>query len=233
VVVANVVRGAFEYQGQKCSAASRLYVPVSVWRPLQESLLQELPKVKVGPVEDLSVFMGALISEEAFSKVVSYSQHAKEHTEAYQILYGGEHDSSRGWFVQPTIIVSKEPESRLMTEEVFGPVLTVYVYPDEEYEQTLKLCDQATPYALTGSIIAQDREAIVVAERALRFAAGNFYINDKPTGAIVGRQPFGGARRSGTNDKAGSWVNLTRWMSPRTIKENSLPARMWPRPYMG
>jgi len=231
--VVGAIRGAFEYQGQKCSAASRLYAPASRWQALQARLCEELSRVKTGPVEDFTVFMGALITEEAFGRVVSYIEHARTHPETYRIIHGGDHDKSRGWFVSPTVIVSEEPASKLMTEEVFGPVLTVYVYPDAEYEQALRLCDETSPYALTGSIFAQDRQAIAVAEQMLRFAAGNFYINDKPTGAVVGRQPFGGARRSGTNDKAGSWVNLARWMSPRTIKENLNPPHAWPRPYMG
>ena len=233
LAVVGAIRGAFEYQGQKCSAASRLYAPASRWQALQARLCEELSRVKTGPVEDFTVFMGALITEEAFGRVVSYIEHARTHPETYRIIHGGDHDKSRGWFVSPTVIVSEEPASKLMTEEVFGPVLTVYVYPDAEYEQALRLCDETSPYALTGSIFAQDRQAIAVAEQMLRFAAGNFYINDKPTGAVVGRQPFGGARRSGTNDKAGSWVNLARWMSPRTIKENLNPPHAWPRPYMG
>lgn len=231
-VAAGVLRGAFEYQGQKCSAASRLYVPATLWDALEGRLCEELPRIKVGPVEDLSTFMGALIDEEAFQRVVSYIQHAREHPETYRIVHGGDHDGSQGWFVSPTVIVSGDPAGRLMTEEVFGPVLTAYIYPDGEYEETLRLCNHTSPYGLTGAIFAQDREAIVRAERALRFAAGNFYINDKPSGAVVGRQPFGGARHSGTNDKAGSWVNLARWMSPRTIKENLNPPHTWPRPYM-
>jgi 1-pyrroline-5-carboxylate dehydrogenase len=233
VLAANVIRGAFEYQGQKCSAASRLYVPTSLWNPLTDRLLQELPKVKVGPVEDLSVYMGALIGEEAFKKVVSYIDYAKQHPESYEMIYGGECDSARGWFVTPTVILAKGPHGKLMTEEIFGPVLTVYVYQDDAYEETLKLCNTSTPYGLTGAIFAQDRRAIAQAESFLRFAAGNFYINDKPTGAIVARQPFGGARHSGTNDKAGSWLNMTRWLSPRTIKETLVPARDWRRPYLG
>lgn len=232
-VVANTVRGAFEYQGQKCSAASRLYVPTSLWNPIRTRLEQEVAKVEVGAVEDLKVFMGAIITEEAFRKVVSYLEYAREHPDTYQILAGGEYESSRGWFIRPTLILSKDPKGKLMTEEIFGPVLTIYVYLDEEYESTLHLCATSTPYALTGSIFAQDRGAVVQAEQVLRYAAGNFYINDKPTGAIVARQPFGGARRSGTNDKAGSWVNVLRWLSPRTIKETLVPARGWRRPYMG
>ncbi len=232
-VVANAIRGAFEYQGQKCSAASRLYVPKSLWEPIKSGLQRELSQLKVGPVEDLNVFMGAIISEEAFQKIVSYIEYAKQHPKEYSILYGGEYDDSKGWFVMPTVVLTKEPRGKLMSEEIFGPVLTVYVYPDEQYEQTLRLCDETTPYGLTGSIFARDRVAIATAERILRFAAGNFYINDKPTGAIVGRQPFGGARRSGTNDKAGFWLNIIRWMSPRAIKETLVPARDWRRPYLG
>jgi 1-pyrroline-5-carboxylate dehydrogenase len=233
VLAANVIRGAFEYQGQKCSAASRLYVPATLWNPLRDRLLQELPKIKVGPVEDLSVGMGALIGEEGFNKVVSYIDYAKQHPESYEMIYGGKCDSARGWFVTPTVILAKGPHGKLMSEEIFGPVLTVYVYQDDAYEETLKLCDTSTPYGLTGAVFAQDRQAIARAESVLRYAAGNFYINDKPTGAIVARQPFGGARHSGTNDKAGSWLNMTRWLSPRTIKETLVPARDWRRPYLG
>jgi 1-pyrroline-5-carboxylate dehydrogenase len=233
VVAANTIRGAFEYQGQKCSAASRMYVPQSLWPAIKKRFLEELPKLKFGPTEDLSVFMGAIITKDAFDKIVSYIEEAKKNPNIYEIVFGGEYDSSTGWFVQPTVIVSKDPTSKLMTEEIFGPVLTVYIYPDSEFEKTLKLCDESTPYGLTGSIFAQDRQAIVTAEKMLRYAAGNFYINDKPTGAVVGRQPFGGARHSGTNDKAGSWLNLIRWLNPRTIKETLVPPRDWRRPYMG
>lgn len=233
VVVTNAIRGAFEYQGQKCSAASRLYVPATLWEPIKAGLQEELPKLKVGPVEDLSVSMGALIGEEAFHKVVSFIEYAKQHSEAYQVLYGGKYDNAKGWFVTPTVVVAEGPHGKLMTEEIFGPVLTVYVYPDDAYLETLRLCDNSTPYGLTGSIVARDREAIAQAESMLRFAAGNFYINDKPTGAVVGRQPFGGARHSGTNDKAGFWLNVMRWLSPRAIKETLVPARNWRRPYLG
>lgn len=232
VVAANAIRGAFEYQGQKCSAASRLYVPATQWQSLKARLLEELPKLKVGPVEDLSVFMGGLISEEAFHKVIAYLEYAKQHGETYEIIYGGEHDSAHGWFVRPTAVLTKDPHGKLMTEEIFGPVLTVYVYDDDAYAETLRLCDTSTPYGLTGAIFARDRQAIVQAEASLRYAAGNFYINDKPTGAIVARQPFGGARHSGTNDKAGFWLNMVRWLSPRTIKETLVPARDWRRPYL-
>ena len=232
-VAVNALRGSFEYQGQKCSAASRMYVPQSLWGEIKSQMLAELPRLKVGPVEELSVSLGAIISEGAFRKIVTYIDYAKAHPEEYQIVAGGESDSSKGWFITPTVIETKNPRGKLISEEIFGPVLTVYVYPDDQYEQTLQLCEQATPFGLTGSIFARDRGAVVQAERTLRFAAGNFYINDKPTGAIVSRQPFGGARRSGTNDKAGFWLNIARWMSPRTIKETLLPARDWRRPYLG
>jgi 1-pyrroline-5-carboxylate dehydrogenase len=232
-VSANAVRGAFEYQGQKCSAASRMYVPKSLWEPTREKMLDELAKVKVGPVEDFSTFMGAIITEEAFQKIASYIQYVRKHPKDYELIFGGEYDDSKGFFIMPTVVLTKDPKGKLMTEEIFGPVLTVYVYPDDGYEETLRLCESSAAFALTGSIFAQDREAILQAERILRYAAGNFYINDKPTGAIVGRQPFGGARRSGTNDKAGFWLNIARWLSPRTIKEALVPARDWRRPYMG
>jgi 1-pyrroline-5-carboxylate dehydrogenase len=227
----NVIRGGFESQGQKCSAVSRVYVPESLWGEVKEILLAELPQVTYGPVEKLDHFMGALIDEEAFKKVVGYLEHARRHPEAYEFVYGGRYDDSTGWFVEPTIIRTTEPTGKLMTEEIFGPVVTVYVYPDDAYQETLALCDRSTPYGLTGAVFARDREAVLAAERALRYAAGNFYINDKPTGAIVDRQPFGGARHSGTNDKAGSWLNLLRWLAPRTIKETAVPARAWRRPY--
>ena len=231
-VVANIIRGGFEYQGQKCSAVSRVYVPRCMWDKIRDALLRELPKVKYGPVDDLSNFMGAVISEEAFNKIVSYIEYAKEHSDEYEFVYGGEYDSSKGWFIGPTVIRALNPKGKLMSEEIFGPVVTVYVYDDDKYEETLKLCDETSPYGLTGSIFAKDREAIVKAEQMLRYAAGNFYINDKPTGAIVARQPFGGARNSGTNDKAGSWLNLLRWLSPRTIKETTVPPKRWERGYM-
>ncbi|MBI3743441.1 MAG: L-glutamate gamma-semialdehyde dehydrogenase [Chloroflexi bacterium] len=232
-VVANTIRGAFEYQGQKCSAASRLYAPESLWPSLRHRLQDELANVKIGPVEDLTVSMGAVITKEAYDKIDAYLSHARDHGETYTFVSGGNSDARQGWFISPTVIETKDPKGRLMTEEIFGPVLTVYVYPDARYEETLGLCDESTPYGLTGSIFAHDRRAITQAEETLRFTAGNFYINDKPTGAVVGRQPFGGARRSGTNDKAGFWLNLARWTSPRNIKETTTPARTWQRPYMG
>ncbi|MCI2430182.1 L-glutamate gamma-semialdehyde dehydrogenase [Candidatus Acetothermia bacterium] len=231
-VVANAIRGAFEYQGQKCSAASRLYAPQSLWPSLQKRMTSEMAKLKVGPVEDLSTFMGAIITEEAYRSIVRYIEEAKENPKIYELLFGGTYDESDGWFIRPTLIRAQDPKAKLMKEEIFGPVLTVYVYADRDVEQALRLCDETAPYALTGAIFAQERDAIVQAERVLRYAAGNFYINDKPTGAVVGRQPFGGARHSGTNDKAGSWVNLIRWLSPRTIKETLVPPKDWRRPYM-
>ena len=230
-VVANTVRGAFEYQGQKCSAASRIYVPQSLWKPIKDGLIKALAKFKCGPVDDLSVAMGAIINESAYQTIVQYLKHAKQ-SKDYTILCGGGYEDAKGWFVEPTLIQTHKPDSKLICEEIFGPVLTAYVYPDNAYEETLKLCDRTSPYALTGAIFAQDRYAITKAEDILRFASGNFYINDKPTGAIVGRQPFGGARQSGTNDKAGFWLNVLRWMSPRAIKETLAPPTRWERPYL-
>ncbi len=234
VAVTAIIRGAFEYQGQKCSAASRLFVPKTLWNNgFKDLLLSEMEKVKYGPVEDFSNFGGAIINEPSYRKIVTYIEYAKAHPEEYTILHGGTYDESKGWFVNPTLILTNNPYGKLMTEEIFGPVLTIYVYDDAKYVETLKIVDKATPYGLTGSIIANDREAILTAEKTLRFAAGNFYINDKPTGAIVGRQPFGGARWSGTNDKAGYWLNLIKWLNPRAIKENLIPPKDWRRPYMG
>lgn len=224
-VVTNIIRGGFGYQGQKCSAVSRVYVPKSLWPAIREGLLAELPRIKYGPVDDLSNYMGAVIDEGAFNKIVSYIEYAKAHPEEYEIIYGGHYDSGKGWFIEPTVILTGNPKGKLMTEEIFGPVVTVYVYDDDKYEETLRLCSETSPYGLTGSIFARDRYAIVKAEKMLRYAAGNFYINDKPTGAIVGRQPFGGSRWSGTNDKAGSWLNLLRWLNPRTIKETLAPKK--------
>jgi len=231
VAVTAIIWGGFGYQGQKCSAASRIYVPKSIWDKLKEKLLAEIKKIKVGPVEDFRNYMGALISEKAFKKVVSYIEYAKE-SDDYEIIYGGNYDSSKGWFVEPTLIISKNPKGKLMEEEIFGPVLTFYIYDDKDYEKVLELCNETSPYGLTGSIIAKEREAIIKAEKVLRYAAGNFYINDKPVGAIVGRQPFGGSRMSGTNDKAGWWLNLLKWLTPRTIKENLNPPTSWTLPFM-
>lgn len=198
---------------------------------MKEKLDREIPKITCGPVDDLRSYMGAVIDEDAFEKIVSYIQYAEE-DENYQILHGGGHDPEEGWFIEPTVVKTEDPKGKLMVEEMFGPVLPIYVYPDEKFEETLELCDRTSPYALTGSIFAKDSEAIHLAEKKLRYSAGNLYINDKPTGAVVGRQPFGGARASGTNDKAGYWTHLLRWMNPRTIKETILPAEDWRREFM-
>ncbi len=229
----NLLRGAFEYQGQKCSACSRAYVPESRWPEVERILKEEVPKVPVGPLHDLANSVGAVIDEAAFTNIQGYLEYARAHPDRYEFVVGGTTDASAGWFVHPTVIRTTEPEGKLMSEEIFGPVLTVYVYPDAKYEETLRLCDATSPYGLTGAIFARDTSAIVRAEEALRWSAGNFYINDKPTGAIVGRQPFGGARRSGTNDKAGSFLNLLRWMTPRNLKENAVLPKDWRRPFLG
>jgi 1-pyrroline-5-carboxylate dehydrogenase len=223
VVVTALLRGAFEYQGQKCSAASRAYIPENLAAEVKKKLVDGIKSLKMGSVEDFSNFVNAVIDERSFNKIKSYLDKAKQDPKA-EILVGGECDSKKGWFVQPTVIEAKDPRYTTMCEEIFGPVLTIYVYKPAEFEQTLHLVDSTSPYALTGSIIARDRAAIDLATKSLRNAAGNFYINDKPTGAVVGQQPFGGARGSGTNDKAGSMLNLYRWLSARTIKETFVPA---------
>jgi 1-pyrroline-5-carboxylate dehydrogenase len=228
----NLIRGAFEYQGQKCSACSRAYIPESRWPEVERLLKEEVPKVPMGPTEDLANLMGAIIDEAAFRNIEQYLAYARQHSKEYEFVVGGTSDGAKGWFVRPTVIRSTEPKGKLMSEEIFGPVLTIYVYRDAEFEATLRLCDETSPYALTGAIFARDAAAVTTAERALRWSAGNFYINDKPTGAIVGRQPFGGARRSGTNDKAGSILNVLRWLSPRNIKENAVLPDDWRRPFM-
>ena len=230
-LVANLVRGAFEYQGQKCSAASRAYIPDTIWPQVKERLLAETAEIKMGDICDFRTFMGAVIDRNAFASITGYIDYAKSDP-GLDVLCGGGSDDSQGYFIEPTIVQSQDPQSKLMAEEVFGPVLTIHVYPEKEYEATLAVCDQTSPYALTGAIFAQDRGAIVRAMDALRHAAGNFYVNDKPTGAVVGQQPFGGSRASGTNDKAGSWLNLERWVTPRTIKETFLPATDFRYPYM-
>jgi 1-pyrroline-5-carboxylate dehydrogenase len=230
-VVTALIRGAFEYQGQKCSAASRAYLPESLWPQLQKKLTAAMDTIKVGPPEDFSNFVNAVIDQAAFDTISGYIEYAREH-DAAEIIAGGRCDRSAGYFIDPTVILTTDPHFKTMEEEIFGPVLTLYVYADEDIEATLDLCDQTSPYALTGAIFARDRTAVAAARRRLVNAAGNFYINDKPTGAVVGRQPFGGARASGTNDKAGSILNLYRWVSPRTIKENFLPATDYRYPFM-
>ena len=227
----SIVRGAFEYQGQKCSAPSRVYIPDNIWPKLKERLLDEVATIKIGDVCDFSNYMNAVIDRKAFESITEYIEFARKSPDM-EILCGGTYDDSKGYFIQPTVVLSKDPRSKLMCEEIFGPVVTVYVYPEQEYEETLELCNTTSPYALTGSIFAQDRFAIVTAVRALRNAAGNFYINDKPTAAVVGQQPFGGSRASGTNDKAGSWLNLERWTSPRTIKETFIPPTDYRYPFL-
>ena len=217
-----LVRGAFEYQGQKCSAASRAYVPESIWPKLRERVLAMLAEVRVGDPADFRNFMAAVIDRKSFEKIKQYIDGAKTDPKA-RVLFGGECDDSDGYFVQPTLIQVEDPTYRTMCEEIFGPVLSLYVYPDAQWKETLALVDRTSPYALTGGVFAQDRTALAEAATALRYAAGNFYLNDKPTGAVVGQQPFGGARASGTNDKAGSLLNLIRWTSARAIKENFVP----------
>ena len=217
-----VVRGAFEYQGQKCSAASRLYMPESIWPDIQREITTQLDEVSIGPPEDFSNYVNAVIDERAYEKIVNYIEDARASDEA-EIIYGGDYDDSTGYFIEPTLIRAHAPKERTIQEEIFGPVTTVYVYPDEEFASTLTLVDETSPYGLTGAIFARDRAAIKLATDVLEQSAGNFYINDKPTGAVVGQQPFGGARRSGTNDKAGSAYNLMRWVSPRAIKETFDP----------
>jgi 1-pyrroline-5-carboxylate dehydrogenase len=219
-----IVRGAYEYQGQKCSAASRTYVPESLWPKLRERVLGLLAEARVGDPADFRNFMGAVIDRKAFDKIKQYIEQAKRDPKV-KILFGGECDDSDGYFVHPTLIEVEDPMYRTMCEEIFGPVLSLYVYPDKQWKETLGLVDRTSPYALTGAVFAQDRAALAEADAALRYAAGNFYKNDKPTGAVVGQQPFGGGRSSGTNDKAGSMLNLIRWTSARTVKENFVPPR--------
>lgn len=226
-----LVRGAFEFQGQKCSAASRAYVPKSLWNDLKSAMERDIKTFKIGGTEDFSNFINAVIDEKAFDKITSYIDRAKDSKDA-EVIIGGEYDKSKGYFIHPTVILAKKADYETMSEELFGPVLTVYVYDDNKWEETLKVVDETSIYALTGSIIAQDRYAIEEATHALRNAAGNFYINDKCTGAVVGQQPFGGARGSGTNDKAGSMINLLRWVSPRTIKETFNPDTNYRYPFL-
>ena len=231
IVATAIVRGAFEYQGQKCSAASRAYLPKSLWPAIRERVLADLATIKMGPVEDFENFVNAVITEQSFDKLARYIDAAKE-ASGVEIIAGGNYDKTNGYFIEPTIIKTNDPRYVTMCEELFGPVLTVYVYEDEEYEAIMEVIDTTSPYALTGAIISTDRYAIEKATYKLRNAAGNFYINDKPTGAVVGQQPFGGARGSGTNDKAGSMINLLRWVSPRTIKETFVPPKDYWYPFL-
>ncbi len=231
VVATAISRGAFEYQGQKCSAASRAYIPSNIWDEVKDLVLKDLKSFKMGPTEDFSNFINAVIDEKSFDKLAAYIDAAKK-DKGVEIIAGGNYDKSKGYFIEPTIIVTQDPMYRTMCEELFGPVLTIYVYDENKYEETLHLIDTTSNYALTGAILSQDRYAIDVATKKLQNAAGNFYINDKPTGAVVGQQPFGGARGSGTNDKAGSMINLLRWVSPRTIKETFVPPTDYRYPFL-
>lgn len=230
-VAVAIIRGAFEFQGQKCSAASRGYIPKSLWPKIKELLLQMVSEISVGDVRDFKNFVNAVIDENSFNNIMSYIDHAKNSPDA-KILAGGNGDKSKGYFIEPTIIETTNPKFKTMEEEIFGPVMTIYVYDDNDLEQAIELCDQTSPYALTGAVFARDRVAAAYISEKLKNAAGNFYVNDKPTGAMVGLQPFGGARASGTNDKAGGSLNLLRWTSPRTIKETYLPATDFRYPFM-
>jgi 1-pyrroline-5-carboxylate dehydrogenase len=226
-----ILRGAFEYQGQKCSAASRVYVAASVWPKIKELLTRDLKSLKIGPTEDFGNFINAVIDEKSFDKLAGYIDKAKN-DEGLEIIAGGNYDKSKGYFIEPTVLVTKDPYYITMCEELFGPVLTIYVFEDNDFEKTLDIIDNTSIYALTGAVLAQDRYALAKATHALRNAAGNFYVNDKCTGAVVGQQPFGGARGSGTNDKAGSMINLLRWVSPRVIKETFDPPKDYRYPFL-
>ncbi len=226
-----IARGAFEYQGQKCSAASRSYIPKSLWEETKMHLLKMVSKIRMGDVNDFKNFVNAVIDEGSFDKIMDYIEKVRTSSMA-EIITGGKGDKSKGFFIEPTVIVTRDPHFITMEEEIFGPVMTIFVYDDNKFEETLKLCDETSPFGLTGAIFSNDKYAMIQACRTLRYAAGNFYINDKPTGAMVGQQPFGGARASGTNDKAGSYLNLIRWVSPRTIKETLIPATDFTYPYM-
>jgi len=226
-----IVRGGYEYQGQKCSAASRIYVPDSIWPRVRERVLEMIGEIKVGDPTDFRNFMGAVIDRRAYDKITGYVEHARK-ADGVEILAGGGFSDEKGYFVEPTLVQAQDPGYRLMCEEIFGPVVSLHVYPEAKWHETLRIVDRTTPYALTGAIFANDRRAVLEAEEELRHSAGNYYINDKPTGAVVGQQPFGGGRASGTNDKAGSILNLIRWISPRTIKETFSPPHDWRYPFM-
>ena len=226
-----IIRGAFEFQGQKCSAASRAYIPKTLWGPVREKLETDMATIKMGKTNDFSNFFNAVIDKSAFATITEFIDYAKEASDA-EIIIGGGYDDSKGYFIEPTVILTSNPHFRTMEEEIFGPVMTIYVYEDDKYEEALELCDKTSIYALTGAVFATKREAVSLAMTKLENAAGNFYINDKPTGAVVGQQPFGGARASGTNDKAGSYLNLVRWVSPRTIKETFEAPTHFAYPFM-
>jgi len=230
-VAVAMVRGAFEYQGQKCSAASRVYIPESLWTDIHDRIGEMISRITVGSVREFHHFMNAVIDENAFDNIMAYIDYTKKSPDA-KVICGGTGDKSEGYFIQPTVILTTDPHFKTMEEEIFGPVLTVYVYKDNDFEKTLEICDQTSPYGLTGAVFSRDRQALNQACRVLRYAAGNFYFNDKPSGAVVGQQPFGGARGSGTNDKSGSYLNLLRWTNPRTIKETLIPATEFTYPFM-
>ncbi|WP_299458276.1 L-glutamate gamma-semialdehyde dehydrogenase [uncultured Microscilla sp.] len=230
-VATGLVRGAFEFQGQKCSAASRAYIPANIWEDVKKHMQADLAEIKMGGTEDFTNFINAVIDEKAFDKIAGYIDQAKQDA-GVELIAGGNHDKSTGYFIEPTVLRADDPKYRTMCEEIFGPVLTIHVYDPEKFEETLKLVDETSPYALTGAIFSKDRYAAELATKRLHQAAGNFYINDKPTGAVVGQQPFGGGRASGTNDKAGAMINLLRWVSPRTVKENLLPPTDYKYPFL-
>jgi 1-pyrroline-5-carboxylate dehydrogenase len=230
-LVTAIIRGAFEFQGQKCSAASRAYIPKSLWGKVRNDLEKNMAKIKMGPTSDFSNFFNAVIDKGAFDTITEYIDYAKAAKDA-EVIIGGGYDDSKGYFIQPTVILTGNPHFRTMEEEIFGPVITIYVYDDARYEETMEVCDRTSIYALTGAVFATERSAVSLAMSKLENAAGNFYINDKPTGAVVGQQPFGGARASGTNDKAGSYLNLIRWVSPRTVKETFDPPTNYAYPFM-
>lgn len=230
-VATAMVRGSFEYQGQKCSAASRAYVPASIWKDIRDYMGEMISEIKMGDPSDFTNFMNAVIDEASFDNIMNHIGKAKQSADA-EVIFGGKGDKTVGYFIEPTVILAKNPHFITMEEELFGPVLTVFVYDDDKFEETLKLCDETSPYGLTGAVFARDRYALIKASEALKYAAGNFYLNDKPTGAVVGQQPFGGSRQSGTNDKAGSYLNLIRWVSPRTIKETFVAPVNFKYPFM-
>jgi 1-pyrroline-5-carboxylate dehydrogenase len=230
-VATGISRGAFEFQGQKCSAASRAYIPASMWDEVRQYVIDDVSSFKMGSPEDFSNFINAVIDKRSFDKISGYLEYIKSQDDA-EIIIGGNADDSVGYFVEPTVVVTSNPKFRTMCEEIFGPVITIFVYNDEDWDATLSLIDETSEYALTGAIFSKDRYAAEQATKALENAAGNFYINDKPTGAVVGQQPFGGARGSGTNDKAGSYLNLLRWVSPRTIKETFVPPVNYRYPFL-
>ena len=230
-LAAALIRGSFEFQGQKCSACSRAFIPESIWPDVLSAMKEMMKEATMGDVQDFDTFLAAVIDKDSFDRCKGYIDRAKQSPDC-DIVIGGGCDDSKGWFIEPTVIVCKKPDYESMVNEIFGPIVSVYVYPDDKLEETLRICDEASPYALTGAIFAQDREAIVMMERALLHSAGNFYINDKCTGAVVGQQPFGGARASGTNDKAGTALNMIRWMSPHCVKETFNPSEAIAYPYM-